>query len=60
MPEPDSYTKHRVFRAEDDLWRDYGDACAAEGVRRSDDLRAYLQRKVKAWKRGQAKAARST
>ena len=57
MPEPDSYTRHRVFRAEDQLWRDYEAACTAEGVTRSDDLRAYMLRRVKAWKRKRAKAA---
>ena len=57
MPEPESYTKHRVFRAEEQLWRDYEKLCASEGVTRSDDLRAYILRRVKAWKRKQAKAA---
>ena len=46
-----------MFRAEDQLWRDYEEACTAEGVTRSDDLRAYMLRRVKAWKRKRAKAA---
>jgi hypothetical protein len=44
-------TPNRVFRAENDLWRDYGAACEAEGLTRSDDLRAHMLRKVRAWKR---------
>jgi hypothetical protein len=53
----DTHMTNRVFRSEDDLWEDYEKACAAEGVSRSDDLRAHLRRKVRAWKRRQAKAA---
>jgi hypothetical protein len=44
-------TPNRVIRVEDELWREYGEACAAEGIKRSDDLRAHMTRKVKAWKR---------
>jgi hypothetical protein len=44
-------TPNRVIRVDDDLWRDYGAACETDGVTRSDDLRAYMLRKVKAWKR---------
>ena len=46
-------TPNRVIRVDDDLWRDYGAACETDGVTRSDDLRAYMLRKVKAWKRRQ-------
>jgi len=46
-------TPNRVIRVDDDLWRDYGAACEADCVTRSDDLRAYMLRKVKAWKRRQ-------
>lgn len=53
----DTHTPNRVFRAEEGLWRDYGEACEVEGVTRSDDLRAHMQRRVRAWKREQAKAA---
>jgi hypothetical protein len=42
-----------VIRVDHDLWRDYGAACEADGSTRSDDLRAYMLRKVKAWKRRQ-------
>jgi hypothetical protein len=44
-------TPNRVIRVDDDLWREYGAACEAEGGTRSDDLRAHMLRKVKAWKR---------
>lgn len=47
-------TKNRVLRVEDQLWSDYSAACAAEGTTKSDDLRAHMLRKVKAWKRRQA------
>ena len=46
-------TPNRVIRVDDDLWRDYGAACETDGVTRSDDLRAYMLRRVKAWKRRQ-------
>jgi len=46
-------TPNRVIRVDNDLWRDYGAACETDGVTRSDDLRAYMLRKVKAWKRRQ-------
>jgi hypothetical protein len=46
-------TPNRVIRVDVDLWRDYGAACETDGVTRSDDLRAYMLRKVKAWKRRQ-------
>ena len=46
-------TPNRAIRVDDDLWRDYGSACETEGVTRSDDLRAYMLRRVKAWRRRQ-------
>jgi len=46
-------TPNRVIRVDHDLWRDYGAVCEADGITRSDDLRAYMLRKVKAWKRRQ-------
>jgi hypothetical protein len=47
-------TKNRVLRVDDELWHDYGAACEAEGVTKSDDLRAYMLRKVRARQRRQA------
>jgi hypothetical protein len=46
-------TPNRVIRVDDDLWRDYGEACEAEGTSKSDDLRAHMVRKVRAHKRRQ-------
>jgi hypothetical protein len=44
-------TPNRVIRVDDELWSDYGAACEAEGIARSDDLRTHMQRRVRAWKR---------
>lgn len=52
-------TPNRVIRVENDLWRDYTAACEAEGVTRSDDLRAHMMRKVRTWKRKRAAEAPS-
>lgn len=43
-------TPNRVIRVEDDLWDAYGRACAAKGVKRSDDLRSHMLRVVRAFK----------
>lgn len=47
-------TPNHVIRVEGTLWSDYTAACEAEGITRSDDLRAHMLRKVKAWKRRMA------
>jgi len=54
-------TKREAIRVEPELWRDYGLACEAEQTNRSADLRAHMERKVRAWKRllGKADAGRS-
>lgn len=44
-------TPNRVIRVDDELWADYGRACEAEGTIRSEDLRAHMLKKVRAWKR---------
>lgn len=46
-------TKREAIRVEPDLWREYGEACQAEGTNRSADLRAHMLRKVRKWKRQQ-------
>jgi hypothetical protein len=46
-----THTPNRVLRVDKELWNDYGEACEAEDTTRSDDLRAYMTRKVRAWKR---------
>lgn len=50
-------TPNRVIRVDDDLWRDYTEACEAEGTSKSDDLRAHMARKVRAYKRRQQREA---
>jgi hypothetical protein len=44
-------TKREAIRVEPELWREYGLACEAESTNRSADLRAHMQRKVRAWRR---------
>ena len=39
-------TPHRVIRVEDELWDKYGQACAAKGTNRSDDLREHMVSEV--------------
>lgn len=39
-------TPNRVIRVDDKLWADYGQACAAKGTTRSDDLRAHMVNEV--------------
>ena len=53
-------TPNRVIRVEDRLWSDYEAACGADGTTRSDDLRAYMARKVRAYKRHQVQAGDGT
>lgn len=48
----DTHTPNRVVRVDDDLWRDYGDACGDAGTDRSEDLRAHMKRRVRDWKAG--------
>jgi len=50
-------TKREAIRVDPELWRDYGLACAALGTDRSKDIRALMERRVKAWKTAQKKAA---
>lgn len=38
------------LRASVRLWREFGEACAADGKTRSAVLRAYMRRYVAAWK----------
>lgn len=50
-------TKREAIRVEPELWRDYGQACEADGTNRSADLRAHMLRRVRAWKRHQGPSA---
>lgn len=49
-------TGNRVIRVPTELWDEFGQLCEAEGTDRAKDLRAYMQRRVRRWKRLQAKA----
>jgi hypothetical protein len=44
-------TPNRVIRVEAPLWEAFGQVCDAEGVNKSDDLRAYMQRRIRAFTR---------
>jgi hypothetical protein len=46
-------TKREAIRVDPELWRDYGLACEALDTNRSADLRAHMERRVKAWKKAQ-------
>lgn len=51
---------NRVVRVSDDDWSAYGEACAAKGISRSDDLRMHIKKEVAAWRRQRdASAARN-
>jgi hypothetical protein len=56
---PTRGTKREAIRVDPDLWRDYGLACEAIGTDRSKDIRSLMERRVRAWKRAQTKAAPS-
>lgn len=47
--------KNKPIRMSDELWADFGKVCAAEGTNRAEDIRAYAERRVRRWKRQQAK-----
>jgi hypothetical protein len=47
----ETHTTNRVVRVDDDLWEEYKQACAYEGVSASEDLRAHMRRKILRWKR---------
>lgn len=49
-------TKREAIRVDPDLWRDYGLACEALGTDRSKDLRALMERRVKAWRKAEKDA----
>jgi len=50
---PTRGTKREAIRVDPDLWREYGLACSALGTNRSADLRALMERRVRAWKKAQ-------
>lgn len=46
----DKWESKHVVRAPDQLWKDFGEACADKGTDRSSALRAYMRRYTAAWK----------
>jgi hypothetical protein len=52
---PSKGTPRQAIRIHPDLWAEYELACADEGTTRADDVRAHIEKKVRAWKRRIAK-----
>src|SRR5690606_41688357 len=50
----ETHTTNRVVRVDDELWPEYRQACADEGVTASEDLRTHMRRKIASWRRRQA------
>jgi hypothetical protein len=57
-PRADGKTPQRVVRIDDETWAEYGLACAALGISRSDDLRMRAKERIAEWKREQRREAR--
>lgn len=51
-------TKREAIRVDPALWSEYGLACEADDTNRSADLRAHMERRVRAWKRTRTTAAK--
>lgn len=51
---PTKGTDRQTVRVDEDLWAEYGQACAAEGTDRSADLREHMRRKIRRWRRSTA------
>lgn len=47
--------KNKPIRMSDELWADFGKVCEDEGTDRAKEIRAYVERRVRRWKRLQAK-----
>lgn len=48
-------TFNKAIRVPDELWVEFGKVCEDEGTNRAADLRAYMERRVRRWKRLQTK-----
>jgi hypothetical protein len=44
-------TKNRPIRISDGEWADYEVVCAADDIKRAEDIRAHVQRRIKAFRR---------
>jgi hypothetical protein len=47
--------KNKPVRVSEELWAEFGEACEADGTDRAKDLRAHMERKVKAYRRKKAR-----
>jgi hypothetical protein len=59
-PRPVGRTPQRVVRIDDTTWDEYGLACEALGLSRSDDLRMRAKERIAEWKRNQRREAAAT
>ena len=53
---PGKGTSRQAIRIDPELWAEYEQACAEEGTTRAADVRAHIEKKVRAWRRRRAKA----
>lgn len=44
-------TKNRVIRISDGDWENYEAVCKADGVNRSEDIKAHVQHRIRAFRR---------
>ena len=58
-PRADGKTPQRVVRIDDVTWAEYGLACEALGISRSDDIRMRAKERIAEWKRNQRREARA-
>jgi hypothetical protein len=56
-PRPVGKTPQHVVRMDDETWAEYGLACEALGISRSDDLRMRAKERIAEWKRNQRREA---
>lgn len=50
-------TPQRVIRVDQETWDAFGEACAAKGTNRADDLRRHMTAEIKAWRSEQRRIA---
>lgn len=55
----DTHTTNRVVRIDDELWAEFGELCEEEGTNRTADIRAYIERRLKARRRRAKREAQS-
>lgn len=53
-------TPQHVVRMDNDTWAEYGLACEALGISRSDDMRMRAKERIAEWKRNQRREAAAT